>query len=386
MAVGGVNIVRAGAERIADLERLWVALQRHHAGLVEALPELTARSLQESWDRRRAAYEAWLAEPDAFVLIAELGGVPVGYALVRIVDGFHSFGPDERLASVETLSVLPEARGRRVGSALMDAVERELAEVGVGRLKLAVVEGNEEASRFYAGRGLSTVSRVLVGHVSASPPGPREHAASGDLHQLPPGLPVPEDDGAADHLPGTSVPDVRLTATRGEPVDLAGAARGTLVLYVFPRTGGPGIALPDDWDEIPGARGCTPENCAFRDHARELAAAGARVYGLSAQPLDEQRAFAEREAMPYPLLNDQGLVLADRLGLPTFEAGGLRLYRRLTLIARHGRIERIFYPVRSPARHPGEVLEWLQRRVGQIVPAGGGSRDPRRDERHRPAT
>lgn len=193
MAVGGVQIVRAGAGRIADLERLWMALQRHHADLVEALPALTARSLQESWDRRRAAYEAWLAEPDAFVLVAELRGEPVGYALVRIVDGFHSFGPDERIGSVETMSVLREARGRGVGSALMDAVERELAEVGVGRLKLAVVEGNEEASRFYAGRGLSAVSHVLVGHVSASPLGPREHARPGDLHQLPPGLPVPED-------------------------------------------------------------------------------------------------------------------------------------------------------------------------------------------------
>lgn len=361
MAAAGVHVVRAGAEQVADLERLWMALQRHHADLVEALPELTARSLEESWDRRRAAYATWLAEPDAFVLLAELGGEPAGYALVRIVDGFHSFGPDERLASVETLSVRPEARGRGVGSALMDAVERELAEVGIGRLKLAVVDGNEEALRFYAGRGLSAVSHVLIGRVSASPLEPREHAGPGDLHRLPPDLPVPEDDGAAAHLPGTSVPDVRLTATWGAPVDLARAALDTLVLYVYPRTGGPGIALPTDWDEIPGARGCTPENCAFRDHARELAAAGARVYGLSAQPLDEQCVFAEREAMPYPLLNDQGLVLAARLGLPTFEAGGLRLYRRLTLIARRGRIEHVSYPVRAPAQHAAEVLEWLQR-------------------------
>ncbi len=361
MAAAGVHVVRAGAEQVADLERLWMALQRHHADLVEALPELTARSLEESWDRRRAAYATWLAEPDAFVLLAELGGEPAGYALVRIVDGFHSFGPDERLASVETLSVRPEARGRGVGSALMDAVERELAEVGIGRLKLAVVDGNEEALRFYAGRGLSAVSHVLIGRVSASPLEPREHAGPGDLHRLPPDLPVPEDDGAAAHLPGTSVPDVRLTATWGAPVDLARAALDTLVLYVYPRTGGPGIALPTDWDEIPGARGCTPENCAFRDHARELAAAGALVYGLSAQPFDEQRAFAEREAMPYPLLNDHDLLLADRLGLPTFEAGGLRLYRRLTLIARRGRIEHVSYPVRAPAQHAAEVLEWLQR-------------------------
>ncbi len=182
MAAADIHVVRAGSERIADLERLWMALQRHHADLAGALPDLAARSLEESWDRRRAAYATWLVEPDAFVLVAERGGEPVGYALVQIVDGFHSFGPDERIASVETLSVVPEARGRGVGSALMDAVERELAEVGVRRLKLAVVEGNEEASRFYAGRGLSTVSHVLVGRVSASPLEPREHAGPGDLH------------------------------------------------------------------------------------------------------------------------------------------------------------------------------------------------------------
>ncbi len=199
-----------------------------------------------------------------------------------------------------------------------------------------------------------------IGRVTASPE-PPEHAGSRGLHRLPPDLPVPEDDGAAEHLPGTSVPDVRLAATQGEPVDLARAAQGTLVLYVYPRTGGPDVALPTYWDEIPGARGCTPENCAFRDHARELTAAGARVYGLSAQPPGEQRAFAEREAMPYPLLNDHELLLADRLGLPTFEAGGQRLYRRLTLIARRRRIEHVFYPVTDPARYAAEVLEWLQR-------------------------
>ncbi len=365
MAAAAVHVVRAGAERVPDLEPLWKALQHHHADLAHKLPELTARSVPESWDRRQAAYETWLAEPDAFVLLAELGGEAVGYALVRIVDGFHSFGTEERIGSVETLSVLPEARGRGVGSALVDAVERELAEVGVGRLKLAVVEGNEEALRFYSRRGLSAVSHVLVGRVSASPPEPPEQVGSGDLHRLPPGVLVPEDDGAADHLPGASVPDVRLGATRREPVDLARAAQDTLVLYVYPRTGGPGVVLPTEWDEIPGARGCTPENCAFRDHARELAAAGARVYGLSAQPLAEQRAFAEREAMPYPLLNDHELRLADRLGLPTFEADGLRLYRRLTLIARRGRVEHVFYPVWSPARHAAAVLEWLQRHSAQ---------------------
>lgn len=172
-------------------------------------------------------------------------------------------------------------------------------------------------------------------------------------------LPVPVDDGAADELETQSVPAVRLDVTSGQPVDLAQAAEQTLVLYVYPRTA-PDGELPEGWDEIPGARGCTPENCAFRDHAGDLAELGATVYGLSAQPLAEQQAFAEREAMPYPLLNDAELVLAGHLGLPTFEAGGMRLYRRLTLVARGGRIEKVFYPVFPPGEHAREVVRWLR--------------------------
>jgi peroxiredoxin len=176
-------------------------------------------------------------------------------------------------------------------------------------------------------------------------------------YALPPNLPVPRDDGAARGLPGRELPALRLESTAGDPVDLREAARELVVLYVYPRTGDPPV---EGWDEIPGARGCTPENCAFRDHARELADVGARVHGLSSQALDEQRAFAERERIPYPLLNDADLRLAGDPGLPTFEAGGLRLYRRLTLIARAGRIEHVFYPVFPPDEHPAEVLSWLR--------------------------
>lgn len=148
--------------------------------------------------------------------------------------------------------------------------------------------------------------------------------------------------------------------TRGEPVDLARAAQDTLVLYVYPRTGGPDVVLPTDWDEIPDAGLHTAELCS-RDHARELAAAGALVYGLSAQPLAEQRAFAQREAMPYPLLNDHELLLADRLGLPTFEAGRMRLYRRLTLIAREAASSASSTPFNHRRGTPRRVLEWFQR-------------------------
>jgi peroxiredoxin len=181
-----------------------------------------------------------------------------------------------------------------------------------------------------------------------------------DFRDLPEGLPVPEDDGAADGLTGRALPPVTLEATSGDPVDLFEAAQGTLVLYVYPRTGTPGQPLPAGWDEIPGARGCTPENCSFRDHAAELAELGTRVHGLSAQPIEEQREFAEREKMPYPLLNDARLILAPRLGLPTFQVDDMRLYRRLTLITRRGRIERVFYPVFPPDTHVDEVIAWLR--------------------------
>jgi len=169
------------------------------------------------------------------------------------------------------------------------------------------------------------------------------------------------DDGAADHLPGRELPGGSLRSTLAGSVDLAAmaAASGLLVVYVYPRTGVPGEPLPDGWDEIPGARGCTPQSCAFRDHVRDLAAQWAAVVGVSAQSPEEQAEFAAREHIPYPLLSDERLQLADRLGLPTFEVGELRLYRRLTFVAHDGRIEKVFYPVFPPERNAAEVLGWL---------------------------
>jgi len=181
-----------------------------------------------------------------------------------------------------------------------------------------------------------------------------------DYGTPPPDLPVPHDDGAADGLTGRELPAIALEATSGDPVDLRAAAAGTLVVYVYPRTGTPGQESPAGWDAIPGARGCTPENCSFRDHQAELADLGARVHGLSSQPIAEQREFAEREHMPFALLNDSGLALARELGLPTFEAGGMTLYKRLTLIARGGRVERVFYPVFPPDTHVDDVLAALR--------------------------
>jgi peroxiredoxin len=175
---------------------------------------------------------------------------------------------------------------------------------------------------------------------------------------LPPGLPVPADDGAADHLAGMKLPALSLASTAGQ-IDLPDAAAGTLVLYIYPRTGRPGVPPPDGWDTTPGARGCTPQSCAFRDHRTELAELRATVIGMSAQPLADQVEFVEREHIPYPVASDPDLRLAAALDLPTFEIAGMRLYRRITLIARAARIERVFYPVFPPDRNAADVVAWL---------------------------
>lgn len=177
---------------------------------------------------------------------------------------------------------------------------------------------------------------------------------------LPAGLPEPTDDGAADHLPGLTLPHVDLPSVAGGSETLGDFTTRWLVLYVYPRTGGPGVDLPTDWDLIPGARGCTPQNCAFRDHHAELQSLEATVWGVSAQPLEEQAEFAERMHIPFPLLNDAGLTLSSPpLSLPTFEAHGLTLYRRLTLVADQSGIARVFYPVFPPDRNAADVIAWL---------------------------
>jgi peroxiredoxin len=184
---------------------------------------------------------------------------------------------------------------------------------------------------------------------------------SADFSQLPPDLPAPEDDGAADHLPGLELSSLRLPSTLGEEIDLVEMSQDCLVAYVYPRTGTPGVPLPDGWDDIPGARGCTPQSCAYRDSLAEFEELGAAVVGISAQSPVEQREFAEREHIPFPLLSDAGLELASRLRLPTFEVEGMTLYRRLTLVAEASRVVKAFYPVFPPDRNAAEVLAWLRR-------------------------
>jgi peroxiredoxin len=177
---------------------------------------------------------------------------------------------------------------------------------------------------------------------------------SHDVYTLPANLPVPEDDGAADHLVGMELPSLVLESSLG-PVDV----RDFDVIYVYPRSGRPGVPLLPGWDETPGARGCTPQSCAFRDLYPDL---GVPVAGLSAQTLDDQLEFAERNRMPFPVIADPERRLGAALSLPTFEIAGLTLYRRLTLVADAGRVVRVFYPVFPPDANAGEVLAYLRSR------------------------
>lgn len=188
-------------------------------------------------------------------------------------------------------------------------------------------------------------------------------ARTDDIAVLPAELPVPVDDGACDHLPGSRVPALSLPSTGGGSVELA-ALSGRSVVYCYPRTGRPDEPLPDGWNAIPGARGCTPQSCAYRDRQAELAALGARVFGLSTQETAYQKEAVARLRLPFPLLSDADLGFARALRLPTFEVAGMALIKRLTLIVRDGLIEQVFYPVFPPDADAGRVAEWLAGEAG----------------------
>lgn len=184
-----------------------------------------------------------------------------------------------------------------------------------------------------------------------------------DIHTLPDDLPVPEDDGAADHLVNASVPPIALKATTGESIRLD-QLDGTSVLFCYPRTGRPDEELPPGWNAIPGARGCTPEACGFRDAYAQFTDLGVRVLALSTQSADYQREMADRLHLPFPVLSDEALELTQALRLPTFETGGWTLLNRLTLVIDAGRIRHVFYPVFPPDSHAAEVLRWLAAEPG----------------------
>jgi peroxiredoxin len=173
-------------------------------------------------------------------------------------------------------------------------------------------------------------------------------------------IPVPQDDGAADHLAAVALPDLALAATDGASVNLS-KLPGRTVIYIYPRTGVPGIDPPAGWDLIPGARGCTPQSCSFRDHFAELKGLGAaRVFGLSTQDTAYQQEAATRLHLPFPLLSDEKLALAKALKLPTFSAAGMTLLKRMALVIDDGVITKAFYPVFPPDQSAAQVIAWIQ--------------------------
>lgn len=182
---------------------------------------------------------------------------------------------------------------------------------------------------------------------------------STNLSQLPSDLPRPVDDGAAAHLEGSVLPGVVLHSTDGGTVNLS-ELKGRYVIYVYPMTGRPDVPLPDGWDGIPGARGCTPQSCSFRDHYGELEELGTGVFGLSAQTTEYQREARDRLHLPFQLLSDSALLLKGALRLPTFSVMGMELFKRLTLVAADGKIRKVFYPVFPPDRNADDVLAWLR--------------------------
>jgi peroxiredoxin len=178
---------------------------------------------------------------------------------------------------------------------------------------------------------------------------------------LPPDIPAPQDDGAARHLTGAKLPDLALPATEGAPVNLS-KLKGRTVVYVYPRTGVPGVDPPDGWDQIPGARGCTPQSCSFRDHFSELKRLGvAQLFGLSTQDTAYQKEAATRLHLPFAILSDEKLALSRALNLPTFSTAGMTLLKRLALVIDDGTISKVFYPVFPPDKNAAEVAAWLQR-------------------------
>ena len=172
-------------------------------------------------------------------------------------------------------------------------------------------------------------------------------------------IPAPIDDGATSHLNGFKIPSAILESTSGEAYDLSRLS-GLVVIYAYPRTGQPGVQNPDGWDFIPGARGCTPQTCSFRDHFLELKSLGVdHIFGLSTQSTDYQREAGERLHLPFQILSDHDLALTHALNLPIFEAGGMTLLKRCTLIIRNGTIEHVFYPVFPPDQNARDVVAWL---------------------------
>ena len=191
---------------------------------------------------------------------------------------------------------------------------------------------------------------------------------STNFSELPKDLPRPVDDGAASHLQGMNLPKLALLATDGASVDIA-AVPGRLVVYIYPMTGRPDVPLPEGWDGIPGARGCTPQSCSFRDHYSELRSLNTSLFGLSAQTTEYQMEAKDRLHLPFELLSDSGYRLKQLLRLPTFTVAGMELYKRLTLVVENGIIRKVFYPVFPSDQNADNVIDWLRQNASPTAAA-----------------
>lgn len=180
-----------------------------------------------------------------------------------------------------------------------------------------------------------------------------------NLNQLPENLPVPEDDGSTDHLKGMKLPNLSLNATTGVAINLS-QIKDKLVIYCYPMTGQPNVPLPEGWDEIPGARGCTPQSCSYRNHYQELKLLGAEVVGLSVQSTGYQKEMADRLHLPFPIISDEDFAFQKALNIPTFSVAGITLLKRVTLIANDGVIEAVHFPIFPSDSDPAWVMEYLK--------------------------
>jgi peroxiredoxin/catechol 2,3-dioxygenase-like lactoylglutathione lyase family enzyme len=312
------------------------------------------------WERSNAFYTT--------VMGAELIVRPVGYAYRFGDRQLNVHGPGVRPAEVARLPVAPGNSDLcfEWNGPIADAI-RHLESCGV-----AVEAGPMQ--RFGAkGPGASVYFRdpdgslmEFISYMQDPDKRPqREAPGKHDPTILPANIPAPQDDGAARHLPGMALPDLALSATRSGAFNLSTLA-GRTVLYIYPRTGVPGVDLPPGWDEIPGARGCTPQSCSFRDHFAELKGLGvAQVFGLSTQDTDYQREAAERLHLPFPVLSDAELKFTRALKLPTFAVAGMTLLKRMVFVIDDGVITKVFYPVFPPDKSAAEVVAWLRRPGGQ---------------------
>ena len=304
------------------------------------------------WERSNAFYTT--------VLGAELIARPVGYAYRFGDRQLNVHGPGVAPAEVARLPVAPGNSDLcfEWAGPIADAITH------LARCGIAIEAGPMQ--RFGAkGAGTSVYFRdpdgslmEFISYVGAH--AMREAPGQHDPTVLPPGIPIPQDDGAARHLAGMKLPDLALPATRRGAFNLA-LIHGRTILYIYPRTGVPGVDLPPGWDDIPGARGCTPQSCGFRDHFAELKALGVvHVFGLSTQDTDYQREAAERLHLPFPILSDAELKLTRALNLPTFTVAGMTLLKRMVLVIDDGVIGTVFYPVFPPDKSAAEVVAWLR--------------------------